>query len=228
MDLAANASLPRLSHLVSVLAFAASATVVGLLALYVATGIGQDDLQAVSSPADYAAILLEDPAALKVVLGLDNLFILFYLPMFIVLGAVLQRWNAPRAILVAAIALLIAAGILDLVENMHFRAMLNSAELGLAIPQGAIDLQVWESLVKFHISYLGLFLLSFALPQDTMIEKALCFAFRWLQAPIGIAIYVVPATAMPPLLIARFAFFCVALLAVGAIFRRRSGSDAPA
>lgn len=228
MDLSANASLPRLSVLVSTLAFAASAAVAGLFVLYVATGIGQDSLQVVSTSADYAAILLQDPAALKVVLGLDNLFILFYLPMFVVLGAVLQRWNAPRTVMMAATALLIATGILDLLENMHFRTLLNSAELGITISQGAIDLQVWESLVKFHISYLGLFLLSFALPQDTMIEKALCFAFRWLQASIGILIYVVPAAAMPPLLVGRFAFFCVALLAIGAIFRRRSGSDAPA
>jgi hypothetical protein len=227
MDLAATVSRPRLSSLVSALAFAGSAAVAGLFALYVATGIGQDALQVVSTPADYAAILLHDPAALKVVLGLDNLFILSYLPMFIVLGAVLQR-SAPRAILIAAVALLIATGILDLLENMHFRTLLGSAELGIAIPQGAIDLQVWESLVKFHLSYVGLFLLSFALPCETALEKTVCFAFRWLQAPIGILIYVVPAAAMPPLLIGRFGFFCVALLAIGAIFRRRSGSDAPA
>jgi len=40
--------------------------------------------------------------------------------------------------------------------------MISSAQEGLIISENEIKIQVWESLVKFHISYIGFYMLSFA------------------------------------------------------------------
>ena len=99
---------PHLPALVSTLAFCAATTVALLFALYVITGIGQDALQVVRAPVDYAAELLRNPVALKMVLGLDNLFILFYLPMFLAIGAIVSAQPVSRTLLTASIALITA------------------------------------------------------------------------------------------------------------------------
>ena len=103
---------------------------------------------------------------------------------------------------------------------MHFMTMISAAEQGLGIGPTQIELQVWESLLKFHVSYLGLFLMGFALPNKTNLETALCFALRWIQLPVGLLIYLVPREISVPLVMVRFTFFLLALLAFAAIFRQ--------
>ena len=216
-----------LASLTSQLALAAAATVLLMLGIFVALGIGQDPLQYMHGVQDYTAILLKNPPALRAAIGLDNLFIVLYSAMFLTLGITLWQRVGSRALLVAGLALMAASGLLDLLENMHFLGMLSAATQGLAISALHIELQVWESLVKFHLSYLGLFLLGFALPADTMAERCLCAALRWVQLPVGLLIYLVEPEAARPLVLARFTFFLVALLLIWTIFRqRRSGSDA--
>jgi hypothetical protein len=111
---------------------------------------------------------------------------------------------------------------------MHFLTMIAAALQGMEVSVTQIELQVWESLAKFHVSYLGLFLLGFALPGETPLEQALCFALRWVQLPVGLLIYLTPPVVALPLVLTRFTFFLLALLAIFLIYRRRgSGSDAP-
>jgi len=105
--------------------------------------------------------------------------------------------------------------------------MISAALQGIEIGQEQIKLQVWESLVKFHLSYLGLFLLGFTLPCETRLEKVLCFALRWIQLPVGLLIYLTPRTIAVPLVMARFTFFFLALLAIAFVVRKRKfDSDA--
>jgi hypothetical protein len=58
---------------------------------------------------------------------------------------------------------------------------------------------VWESLVKFHISYVGPFFLGCVVPHQTAIEKAFSFALRWVQLPVGMLIYLLPESLAGPL-----------------------------
>ena len=112
---------------------------------------------------------------------------------------------------------------------MHFLLMISAATQGVAIDLGQIEIQVWESLVKFHISYIGLFLLSFALPSETRVERALIVLLRWVQLPVGLLIYLTPPAVAVPLVMVRFAFFLVSSLMVAYAFRpRKSGSGEPA
>lgn len=209
-------------------ALAAAAVVLALFGTFVATGIGQDPLQSVWTPDEYTAILLRNPPVLRTGIGLDNLFIVLYSSMFLAIGTSLWDRSRSRTPLVASLSLLAITALLDLLENMHFMTMLSAALQGIEITRSRILLQVWESLVKFHCSYLGLFLLSFALPAESRVERLLCIALRWVQLPVGLLIYLTPPPVSFPLVIVRFTFFFFALLALASIFgARRFDSGAP-
>ena len=225
-----GATLSTTTTITSKLALTAAVLVVLMLGLFIATGVGQDPLQYIHTPQDYTAILLKNPPVLRAAIGLDNLFIVMYSAMFLCLGASLWQDGTPnKALLIAALGLLGVSGLLDLLENMHFLSMIATALQGMAVSQTHIELQVWESLVKFHVSYLGLFLLGFVLPNTTPLQRTLCFALRYIQLPVGMLIYLVPAELAKPLVLGRFAFFLFALLAIAVISgQRRFGSDAQA
>jgi len=208
-------------------AIAAAVTVVAMFLVFVITGIGQDPLQYVHTPAEYFDILRREPSILRMAIGLDNLFIVAYGTLFAALGVSLWRSSAMRGVLATSLALLATSTFLDLVENMHFFAMISAAAQGAQIGSGEIHLQVTESLIKFHVSYLGLFLLGLTLRAETGPERLLRGLLLWFQVPVGMLIYIVPAVALP-LVLTRFSFFFVALLLFAWIFRRSGfGSDAP-
>ncbi len=212
-------------------AVAAVAMVLGMIAIFFARGVGQDPLQFVHPPDEYARILLRDPPALRACLGLDNGFIAFYTATFVGLALVLARDGAPRALVGTALGTLLLLGLLDMFENFHFMTMLASAAAGAAPSAREIALQVWESLLKFHVGYVGVFLLGFALPRRTPAERALSFLTIYVQLPVGILIYVTPPAVALPLVFVRFSFFVAALSLVAVCFGRARlpvGSGAPA
>ena len=204
-------------------AWLACAMVLGMIAIYFATGVGQDALQFVHPPDEYARLLLANPAALKACLALDNLFIVFYATLFVTLGVLLVRGGALRALVYLSIGLLVALALLDLIENLHFLVMLARAEQGLVPRATEIELQVFESLVKFHVSYLGLFLLACALPRRTRAERLLV-GLSFAQLPVGILIYVTPRALSFALVFVRFSYFVAALVLIASFFASGSGA----
>ncbi len=202
-------------------ALIAGMLVLMMLGIYLTTGIGQDPLQFIHSTEEYTDILLRNPPVLKFAIGLDNAFIMFYETMFLALGVVLWRDERKRVLVFASMILLGTVALLDLIENMHFLTMLSLAEHGLPIGVMRISLQVWESLIKFHISYLGLFLLGFSLPVHSKPGMILGFLFRWIQLPVGLLIYLTPPDIARPLVIVRFAFFFVTLILLAWMSRQR-------
>jgi hypothetical protein len=221
---------PSLESLLRFSALAACAMVAALLALFAIRGIGQDPLQFVHAPAEYVALLLRDPAGLRAVLGIDNAFIMFYTTMYVVLALLLVRTEqrsegrtennsrgTSRALVIAAFAPLFAVSLLDMIENFHFMTMLAAAEHGLGVSADEIRLQVTESLLKFHVGYLGLFLLGFALPRDRRAGRLLAWG-SYLQLPVGILIYVTPPSLSYPLVLVRTSYFVAALVGVALLF----------
>lgn len=202
----------------------AAALVLAMLVLFIVTGIGQDPLQYVHPVAEYNALLLGSPALLRTAVGLDNAFIVLYGAVFVLL--LIQQWPraAVRPLLVMALALLMGVVLLDITENMHFLAMLAAAEQGQVPQQGQIVGQAVESMVKFQLSYGGLFLLGCALPRDTAARRALVRLMLWVQWPVGIAIYVVPHGLAVPLVFVRFAFFLASFLLLAWINRPQAQS----
>ena len=208
-----------MNHKRSTLALLAAALVLAMLGIFVATGIGQDPLQYVHPVPEYQAILLRSPGLLRAAIGLDNLFIVAYTAMFVALRPWLLRRGAAPGMLTLALALLGLTGLLDLLENMHFLTLIAAALADWAPTATQITLQVLESLVKFHVSYLGLFLLGWVWPGNTRADRALGFALRWVQLPVGVLIYLVPPAWALPLVLCRFSFFLFALLAIAWILR---------
>jgi len=217
-----------LPHIVRTSAWLACATVVGMVAVFAATGVGQDPLQFFHPSADYARILLRNPPALLTAILLDDCFIVSYSTLFLSLAALLAERGRPRAFVFASAGLLGLLALLDMVENFHFLTMLAQAEQGLLPSATEIGLQVLESLLKFHVGYLGLFLLGFALPRTTRLERALSNLSWFVQLPVGVLIHVTPRAVAVPLSFARLTYFVVALVLVALAFgprRATSGSS---
>ncbi len=200
-----------------------------LFVLALATQGSQGLFQINRPAADYAALLIKRAPFLRADLGLDFIFIVVYAAFFVSLGLVLKAWVRDRpfqdniaTVVNVAIGALLITGVLDAAENAHLLSMLSMAEQGQAIGQGEIAGQMVESQIKFLFSYFGLFILSFALPQSTIIEKLVVFVFRWVQLPVGIGIFVFPAELVRPLFIFRAVFFFVGLWATAWIIARRT------
>jgi hypothetical protein len=201
-------------------AVAGGLLVAGMLAIALVAGVDQDPLQVVRAVADYERVLLRDVPLLRAVLTLDNLFIVGYSTVFVTLGVLLVRDGANRALLYTAMAALGAAGLLDLIENLHFLVMLSAVEKGLGVNAGEIRWQAFESMLKFHISYAGLFLLGTVLPRRTMVEKLLAASLMFVQLPVGVLIYTVPPLA-PALLVVRTSSFVAGMAMIAVIYARR-------
>jgi hypothetical protein len=200
----------------------AGTLVLGMLAIFVVTGIGQDPLQFVHPAAEYARLLLRDPPALRAAIGLDNLFIMAYSAVFLLMTLHLWRHGAPRLLLTVGLALLVSVGLLDMIENLHFLAMLASTEQGHPPADAEIAWQAVESMFKFHVSYLGLLLLGLTLPRGGVRQRAMAALLVFVQWPVGVAIYVLPQVLAVPLVFVRFAFFVAAFALVASIHGSRS------
>jgi hypothetical protein len=216
-------SLPTVLRASAWLGFAA---VVCLAVVYATTGAGQDPLQFVHPPDEYARLLLDNPAGLRATIGFDNVFIALYTTIFVVLGIMLIRAGAPRAVALLATGSLIVVGVLDMIENVHFLTMLAGAEQGSPPSAGEIAFTVNESLIKFHLSYIGLFLLAFALPMRTSAARWLARLLWFVQLPVGILIYLTPRAVSVPLGFVRIAFFLAAFVLIAAAFGRATRADA--
>src|SRR5262249_53766469 len=152
-------------------AIGACGLVCAMVAIFVATGVGQDPLQFVHPPDEYFHLLLANPPALRATIALDNAFLVLYTTMFVALASLLIEHGTSRGLLRFARGMLVALGVLDLIENLHFLVMLSRAELGIAPSADEIAAQAMESLVKFHVSYLGLFALALVLPRRTTAQR---------------------------------------------------------
>lgn len=206
-------------------ALAAAGCVLAMLMIFAITGVGQDPLQALHSREAYAALLLSNPPVLRAVLAIDNLFVALYLSTFIAAGLILVQGGANRGLVWIAVGLIGLTGFLDLLENLHFLTLIGLAERGLELHPLEIKAQVMESLLKFHISYVGLFLFGSALPLERPLGRLLARLSWFVQLPVGIAIYVVPPALALPLVFVRFSYFLAGLLLLARIFGRAPGGS---
>jgi hypothetical protein len=199
-------------------AWTGAALVLAMIGLYFATGVGQDPLQFFHLPTDYAAILLKNPAALRAVITLDDLFVVAYTIMFLGLFARLKELKANALLTHAGAVCMLLLAAFDMLENFHFMTMLAAAEQHILPSLGHIQLQITESLFKFHTGYLGTFLLGLAIPRDKPGLRALAFACCWISLPVGVLIYAVPPPYNTVFLFGRFGFFLYALISIGWLF----------
>lgn len=194
----------RLYRNIYLSALGATISLGALLATALFFGTTQQDFESLAPADQYARRLIAAEIPLRIILTLDNVFILSYCAAFVLLGAAHKRKSA-KLTAVAATAILLITGLLDLLENHHILVMLESSLTGIPLTQTEIAERAQLSMLKFHGAYLGLFLLAFVLPQDTFTERLLLVGIRFVLIPAGILVYTVIGPLTAVLAILRYA-----------------------
>src|SRR5215471_2345911 len=163
-------------------AVASAVLFVALVVMQIATGASQPYFEAVHPPATYARELISHAGWLKIVIGLDNVFIGCYVGAIVFSALALPRRAASALFLGAGILI----GLLDLEENHHMLALLRAAENGLPVAIGDLVRRMDLSSTKFGIAHLMAFFLAFLVPGRFRAARALR-AVCVLQLPIGMA-----------------------------------------
>jgi hypothetical protein len=130
-DIMATRALDRT---LAILAALAALTVAFMVAGIVTTRSSQDFFQSARTVEAYSAHLAAPLGSfgLRLNLGLDNLFMVFYGAFFTLLAARLRGMLDPRLVGVALAALMLTV-LLDSFENHHIMTMVHSIEQGLPL-----------------------------------------------------------------------------------------------
>jgi hypothetical protein len=150
----------------------------------------QERFEVFTGPAQYAAALSEAADYLRIVLALDDVYILTYVGAlcFAALGF---RAANPAAALGAGLGAL-AVGGLDFWENMTMGTSLDVAMAGQTVDAGRIAYQAAISAAKWNGAAATLIALTFALPKERFFEILLVWGTR-LIFPAATALFVTGA-----------------------------------
>jgi hypothetical protein len=198
---------------VRALGVAAALALAAQIAVTLWTGAAQEPLERVLAPADYQAILLAHPAALRAVFSIDSVFLVLYAAFFVQLARAL----APRDAVLARLATfgMLLTALLDAVENQHILSLLAGAERGVAPEAGSILWQASASQVKFHASYFAVFLFGLILPARDLRERLLAASCLYVQLPLGVLAFVAPPPWQDWLVYLRWGFYLGGFLLLG-------------
>jgi hypothetical protein len=195
-----------IDRVLAVLALLATLAVTGILIAGLQAGISQEPFQAARLAEENVTRLLTNPQGLRINVGFDNAFIVFYTAFF-VMFAFRVRDLVPREVIVIALGALLLGALLDAIENHHILTMLYAAEHGLPISTQESQIQMLASSVKFHAVYLASFLFAFAFARLGALGTFIALSIWFLFVPLGFLIYVTPLEMARPLVIARGLFF---------------------
>ena len=171
-----------------------SGAAAGLLAilcsLVLATGVSQQTFERFQAPADYARALLAQASPLRLIVAIDDVFIVTYVAATLLLCASLRDHGA-KLVLNVVLTAAILGGVLDLIENHHILAMLRQAEFGILPSAGEINAQVVASALKWMLGHAAFALLAFAVELPGLLGKLVRTSLLWFQLPLGAATLVV-------------------------------------
>jgi hypothetical protein len=162
-----------------------------MVVVSVVTGASQERHEHVLLPEVYAMAPLEHAPGLRALMALDIAFLVLYTAFFAALAHYLSALGRPFVRL--AFGAMLATAILDIVEDHHIIAMLESAEHGVLPAARSLTEQATLSMTKFSISYLALFMFGLAIPRTTKLGLALS-----LFLTIGTLLSGVIGYALPP------------------------------
>jgi hypothetical protein len=207
-----------LDRVLAILATLAALTVAAMVAAILSTGGTQDFFQTARSVEAYGAYLATPLVALglRLNLGLDNLFMIFYAAFFVVLSIRLYPMLDGRLLTVALAAMMLTVT-LDAIENHHIMTMVHSIQHGLPISVTDGQLQMIASQVKFHASYLAAFLFAFGFLQFGRLGRFIAIVL-WCYVPCGVLISVTPVESAQALVLGRTIFFVFAFILSAVLF----------
>jgi hypothetical protein len=194
---------PALIRLARALALAA----IGLLALMIlvtfVTGASQEPFELLAPVDSYREAMRRAAPGLRLVLAADTLFISTYAAFFVVYGKIEGARGVP-ALVQLGVAALLAAAVLDILEDQHLFALLRASAESGGITADAVRFQHIVSQSKFHVSYVGLFFFGLGLPRGDRFERAFALAIALPVPILGAAIWIAPAELAMPLNILRW------------------------
>lgn len=212
----------ELDRALAVLAFLAAAIVIAMIGGILMTHIAQDFFQSARSVDEFSGKMADNPVGslgLRLNLGLDNVFIVVYCAFFIFLAvrfrAVMDRWVSG-----VALGAMLLTAFLDAVENQHILVMLHSMQHLLSLTPEESRIQMIASAVKFHTSYVGIFLFAFGYWKQGRLGRWIARIFWLGYLPLGLLILAMPVELTKPVALARVSFFVIAFLLSGALFMR--------
>jgi hypothetical protein len=207
-----------LDRVLAILATLAALTVAGMVVAILSTGGTQDFFQTARSVDAYGAYLATPLVALglRLNLGLDNLFMIFYAAFFVVLSIRLRPMLDGRLLTVALAAIMLTV-VLDAIENHHIMTMVHSVQHGLPLSVTDGQLQMIASQVKFHASYLATLLFSFGFLQFGRLGRIIAVVL-WCYIPCGVLISVTPVESAQALVLGRTIFFVFAFILSAVLF----------
>jgi hypothetical protein len=215
-----------LDRVLAILATLAALTVAAMVAGIVTTKGSQDFFQTTRAAEAYSAYLATPlvPFGLRLNLGLDNLFMIFYGAFFVVLSVRLRTVLDPRLLGMALAAMMLTV-LLDCVENHHIMTMVHAIQNGLPLSAADSELQMIASQVKFHASYLAVLLFSFGFLQFGKLGKAIAMVL-WCYIPFGVLISVTPVEQAKALVLGRTIFFVFAFILSAVLFSSQARTPA--
>lgn len=207
-----------LDRALGILATLAALTVAAMVAAILTTRGSQDFFQTARPLEAYGAYLATPMVTfgLRLNLGLDNLFMIFYGAFFIVLSVRLRSILDPYLLGAALLAMMLTV-FLDCAENHHITTMVHAIENGLPLSTTDGELQMIASQVKFHSSYLATLLFSFGFLRFGKLGKTIAVVL-WCYIPFGVLISVTPVEQAKALVLARTIFFVLAFILSAVLF----------
>ncbi|HEX7922679.1 MAG TPA: hypothetical protein VF583_17090 [Bradyrhizobium sp.] len=216
--------ISRLDRALAILATLAASTVAAMVIGILTTRGTQDFFQTARSVEAYGAYLATPlvPFGLRLNLGLDNLFMIFYGAFFTVLAARLRNIMDPYLLGIALAAMMLTV-ILDCVENHHIMTMVHAIQNGLPLSPADGELQMIASQVKFHASYFAVLLFSFGFLQFGRLGRLIAVVL-WCYIPFGVLISVTPVEQAKALVLGRTIFFVFAFILSAVLFASQAKS----
>ncbi|MCE9523422.1 MAG: hypothetical protein K8S25_13445, partial [Alphaproteobacteria bacterium] len=153
----------RLLIIAGLLSLVAAGILLAMLAIALQSGVTQQKFEHLFALAEYTEALANARAPMFSTLAFDNLFILAYAG---AIGIGMTALRSPETSWLAAVAAvgIVAAGLLDYAENLHFLTMYAGLDAGISPTAGEVAGRMWASLMKWHIVYGSMFAASFVVP----------------------------------------------------------------
>ena len=161
-----------------------------IMVLYgINTGVSQQTFEIIQTTPNYTEALLNAATPLRIILGLDNIFIALYSTTIIFLVMVLK--NSQNLLLLSIVLIAgLSGGVLDYLENHHILTMLTAAERGIPLENTEIKQQMVASMLKWHLAYFAFFLVAYVIQPQNTLEKLFRGCLFYIQLPVGVFFYV--------------------------------------
>lgn len=181
----------RTERLIAIFGLLAGLMAVSMAAIAFSTGTTQEYYETSHPVVEYVQKMVSQADMLRVVLTLDNFFLLAY-GAFFLFYMVERKGKADNWLLIVMGVFLFMAMVLDAAENFHILGMLIRAEQKLPLSDGEIDLQYILSAVKFMVAYFAVIILGITFPRDTALARFVGTSTAILFPILGILVFTVP------------------------------------